>query len=69
MQGVTTHISAPESSTDWNTSLKKNMDTHGAAPSLMRIRVSLLHTACTLAKFMTTAGQSLSAAVITYPKY
>ena len=44
MQGVTNRVSAPKSSTNCNTALKKNMDTRGASPSLMIILVNLRHT-------------------------
>ena len=57
------------SSTDWTTSLKKNPDTRGAAPSLLRILINLHHTARALARFLTTPDQSSSAAEITRPKY
>ena len=60
---------APKSITDWTTALKKNPDARGAAPSLMRIFVNLRHTACNFARFLTTAGQSPSAADITCPNY
>ena len=69
MQGVTTQVSAPKISTDWTTDLRKNPDTRDAAPSLMRILVNLRHITRSLAMFLDTAGQSLSAAEITRPKY
>ena len=68
MRGVTTHVSAPKSSTYWTTALKKS-DTCDAVPSLLRILVSLRHADRALARFMTTAGHSLSVAEITRPKY
>ena len=69
MQGMTTQVSAPKISTDWTAALKKNPGTHGTAPSLMRILVNLRHITRSLAMFLDTAGQSLSAAEITRPKY
>ena len=69
MQGVTTQVSALKISTDCTIYLKKNTDTRGAAPSLMRILVNLCHTSHALARFMTTAGQSSSADDITCPNY
>ena len=69
MRGVTTQVSAPKSSTGWTTALNKNQDTPGAAPSLLRIRISLCHTACALGRFLTTTDQLFSAAETTCPKY
>ena len=69
MPGVTTQVSAPKIGTDWTTALKKNSDTRGAAPYLLRIRITLCHTTRTLSRFMSTAGHSSSAAEITHPKY
>ena len=69
MQEVTTQVSALKSNTACTTALKKNPDTRGSAPSLMRIFVILFHTALALEKFRTKAGQSLSAAKITHPRY
>ena len=69
MWGVTTQVSAPKSSTDWTIDLDKNPDTRGAAPSLMNIFFSLLHTSRALSRFLTTSGQSSSAAEITRPNY
>ena len=43
MQDVTTHVSAPKISTGWTMALKKNMDTRGLAPSLLRIPNILRH--------------------------
>ena len=65
MQGVTTQDSAPKRSTNCTTDLNKKSDTRGATPFLMKIRVSLRHTACVLARFLNTAIQSLVAAEIT----
>ena len=48
---------------------KEKPDTRGAAPSLLRVCVSLLHTTCALEIFLTTASQSLSTAKIARPKY
>ena len=69
MQGVTTQVSDPKSSTACTTSLKKKPDIRGAAPSLLRMRVILLQTALDRDKFFTTAGQLLSAAKIICPRY
>ena len=65
MQGVTTHVSASKSSTACTTALKKNMETRGSSPYLLRILVILFHTALSLETFLTTSGQFLSAANIT----
>ena len=65
MQGVTTQVSVPKRSTDWTTDLNKKSYTRGATPSLMKIRVSLRHTACVLARFLNIYIQSSSAAEIT----
>ena len=48
---------------------KENPDTRGSALSLLRIIVILFNTALVFDKFMTTAGQLLSAAKITRPRY
>ena len=69
MWGVTTHVSALKISTDWTTASKKNMDTRGGAPSLMRILVNLCHTSRVFARFLTTSSQPSSAADITHPNY
>ena len=69
MQGVTTQASKPKSNTACTTDLKKNPDTRGSAPSMMRILVILFHTALARDKFLTTVGQLLSAAEITRPSY
>ena len=68
-QGVTTQVYEPKYITNWITALKKNLYTYVAAPSLTRIPVNLSHTTHTLAMFLTTSGQSSSAADITCPKY
>ena len=46
MWGVTAHVSAPKSNTNWTTALKKNPDTCGLAPSLLKILVIFLQNAC-----------------------
>ena len=69
MQGVTTQVSNPKSSTAWTTALKNNPDTHGAAPSLLRMHDILLQTLLARAKFFTTAGQPSSDANIKRPRY
>ena len=69
MRGVTTQVSDPKSNTTYTVALTNNMDTHGSAPSRMRIIVILFHTALTQYKFLTNAGQLLSAAEITRPRY
>ena len=69
MQGLTTHVSAPKSNTGWKTDLKKNADTRGLAPSLLRIFFVFLQTACAFVRFRITAGQSSSAANKTLPSY
>ena len=69
MRGVTIHVSALKISTDWTTASKKNMDTRGGAPSLMRILVNLCHTSRVFARFLTTSSQPSSAADITHPNY
>ena len=69
MQGVTTQVSDPNSSTAYTTSLKKKPDTRGAAPSLLRMRAVLLQAALSQDKLLTTTGQSSSAAKITRPRY
>ena len=69
MQGVTTQVSAPKSITYWTKDLKKNSDTCGATPSLLRIRIILCHTTRAIARFLTTTVQSSSATEITRPKY
>ena len=69
IRGVTTQVSAPKISTNWTTNLKKNQDTRSAALSLLRIIFNLCHTTRALVRFLTTTGQSFSAADITRPKY
>ena len=66
---VTTHVSAPNISTDWTTALKKNLDTRGYTPSLLMIIGILLHTALAFARFRTTAIQSSSASESTLSRY
>ena len=55
VQGVTTHISTSKSNTDWTTDLKKNLDTRGLAPSLIRILFIILQTARAFIRFRITA--------------
>ena len=69
MQGVTTHVSAPNISTDLTTALNKKLDTCGLDPSLIRILVILLHTDLSFVILWTTAGQLSSAAKITLHRY
>ena len=67
--GVTTGVSLSKISTDCTMELKKKTDTLGAVTSILIIFVNLRHTARVLARLLTTAGQSLSSAEITIPKY
>ena len=67
--GVTTQVSNPESSTACTKALKKNPDTRGAAPSLLRMRGILLQTALSRDKLFTTTGQLLSSTEIARPRY
>ena len=69
MRGVTTQVSAPKSSTAWTTALKMNLDTCGAAPSLLRMRNILIQTFLARAKFFNTDGQLLSATKINRSRY
>ena len=69
MRGVATQVSDTNSNTACTTALKKNPDTCGSAPSLLRILVILFHTSLACEKFLTTAGQLSSAAKITRPRY
>ena len=55
---VTTQVSYPKSITACTTALKKKPDTRSATPSLLRIRIILLHTALAQENFLTTSGQS-----------
>ena len=56
MRGVATQVSEPKSNTACTTDLKKNPDTRGSAPYLLRIQVIIFHTALARDKFLTTAG-------------
>ena len=67
--GVTTNISLPKSSNNWNTALRKNRYTRDANPSLLRILVNLRHTVCAFSRFLTTAGQFSPTTEITLHKY
>ena len=49
--------------------LKTNLETRSADPYLLIIPVNLNHTACGFARFLSTSGQSASAAEITCPKH
>ena len=69
MRGATTHVSSLKNNTDCTTTLKKNLDTCGCAPSLLRIIIILLHTNRALVILRITAGQSLSATYTTLPRY
>ena len=69
MRRVTTQVSDMKSSTAYVTAFKKKLDTHGAAPSLLRIFVIAFHTYLARDKFLTTAGKLLSAFKITCPRY
>ena len=51
------------------TDLKKNMDTRGLAPYLLRILDILRQTICAFASFWITVGQSSSTADIILPRY
>ena len=57
MWGVTTHVYSPNINTDWTKDLEKNTDTCGLAPSLLRILVIILQTACDFVRLRITAGQ------------
>ena len=57
-----------KSNTNLITHLKKNPDTFGLAPSLLRILTILLHTARAFSRFCITSGQSLYA-YITLSRY
>ena len=69
MRGVTTQVSNLRSSNACTTALRKNPDTCGASPSLLRIRNILLQTVLNWDNLFTTSGQSLYAAKITRPRY
>ena len=66
--GVTTNVSARNININWAAALKKNPNTRGLSPSLLRILVILLQTSRTFVRFQITAGQSSSAANNTLPK-
>ena len=44
MRGVTAQVFKPKSNTSCTIALKKNMYTHGSAPSRLRILIILFHT-------------------------
>ena len=69
MQGVTTHVSAPKSNTNWMMDLKKNTDTRSLALSLLSILNILCQTAQAFVRFRITASQSSSDADSTLPRY
>ena len=69
MWEVTTQVSDPKIRTAFTTDSKNNPYTRSAAPSLMRIHVTLPQNAISQYKFFTTAGQSSSAAKITRTGY
>ena len=69
IQGVNTNVSATKGSTALTTALQGNPDTSGSDPFLLNILFILFRTTIFLAKFRTTAKQSLSAAKITLPRY
>ena len=69
MRGVISRVSNLKSSTTCITVFKKNPDTRRDAPSLQRMRTILLQISLDRDKFLTTSGQSLSAAKITRPRY
>ena len=69
IQGLTTQVSTPKSSTACIMALKKKPYTRGVAPSLMSIRKILLHIVFARSKFLTTAGHSSSVADIIRPRY
>ena len=69
MRGVTTQVSEPKSNTACTMNLNKNPETHGSAPSLMRILVILFHNALAHDTLLTTSVQSLSSTKINHPRY
>ena len=69
MWGLTNQVSKMKSNTALTMDLKKNPDTRGLAPSLLRILVILFHTTLSHDKFPSTAGHSLSAVDITCPRF
>ena len=58
IQGVATQVSATKISNNCTTSLKKNLDTCGVSPSLLRILVNRRHTAHAFSRFLNTTIQS-----------
>ena len=69
IQRLTTHVYAPKRNTDWKTALKKNLNSRGLKPSLLRILAIILQTACAFVRFWITTGQTSYAADSTLPKY
>ena len=69
MQGVIIQVSEPKRNTACTMALKKNPNTRGSAPLLLRILVILFHTALVHETFLTTSGHSSSATKITLPRY
>ena len=69
MRGVTTQVSAPKSSINWTTALKKNTDTRSTVPPMLRILVNLRPTARAFVRFLNTAEKASPIADITCPKY
>ena len=61
MRGVATQVSDPKRSTACTAALKKNPNTRGTAPSLLRMHTIVLQNALDRDKFLTTAvGWKLS---------
>ena len=69
MWGLATQVSAQNNNTDLTMALKKNLDTRGLAPSLIRILAILLQTTRAFTRYRITAGQSSSATDKTLPRY
>ena len=69
MQGVTTHVSDPKSSTACTTALKNIPNYLGFAPYLTKILDRHAHIFFDISRFPTTAGQLLSEAIIIRPKH
>ena len=69
MKGVRTDVSDPKINTAWTTALKKKPDTLGYAPSQSRILVIYVQLFGYFIKFLTTAGQLSSPAIITHTRY